>query len=176
MPMWDVFIRRWLELVFWWLPKNRGAPSREAKNAPPQRAPTLKPAEPSARPAPASQAKRDAPSAHGASARPAAGRAAAPPATNGGAPRPPQAGVRAPKPTVTQPEKAVTPPIPDDLTVIKGIGPAVQNKLRALGITTFADLAAADPDRLLAEFKGSQPLTAARVRGWTEAARERARA
>jgi predicted flap endonuclease-1-like 5' DNA nuclease len=73
------------------------------------------------------------------------------------------------------PPKAVAPPVPDDLTVLKGIGPAVQNKLRALGITTFADLAAADPDRLMAQFKGEQPLSLGRVRGWTEGARERAR-
>jgi predicted flap endonuclease-1-like 5' DNA nuclease len=65
--------------------------------------------------------------------------------------------------------------VPDDLTVIKGIGPAVQNKLRALGITTFADLAAADPDELMKQLKGAQPLSRGRVRHWTEAARQRAR-
>jgi predicted flap endonuclease-1-like 5' DNA nuclease len=65
--------------------------------------------------------------------------------------------------------------VPDDLTQIKGIGPAMQNRLRALGITTFADLAAADPDQLMAKLKGSQPLSLGRVRHWTEAARERAR-
>ena len=59
--------------------------------------------------------------------------------------------------------------------MIKGIGPAVQNKLRALGITTFADLAAADPDAILRGLKGSQPLTKGKVHAWTEAARERAR-
>jgi predicted flap endonuclease-1-like 5' DNA nuclease len=74
-----------------------------------------------------------------------------------------------------QPEKPVAPPVPDDLTVIKGIGPAVQNKLRGLGISTFADLAAADPDAVLRQLKGSQPLTRGRVQAWTEAARERAR-
>ena len=50
-----------------------------------------------------------------------------------------------------------------------------QRKLRALGITTFADLAAASPDRLMEQLKGSQPLSKGRVRHWTEAARERAR-
>ena len=74
-----------------------------------------------------------------------------------------------------KPEKPVAAPVPDDLTEIKGIGPAMQNKLRALGITTFADLAAADPDQLMARLKGSQPLSLVRVRHWTEAARQRVR-
>jgi predicted flap endonuclease-1-like 5' DNA nuclease len=81
----------------------------------------------------------------------------------------------APVPTAPVPEKAVTAPVPDDLTVIKGIGPALQNRLRALGITTFADLAAANPDQLMAQLKGAQPLSRARVQHWTEVARERAR-
>jgi predicted flap endonuclease-1-like 5' DNA nuclease len=82
-----------------------------------------------------------------------------------------------PKPAAKpeQPEKPVAAPVPDDLTEIKGIGPAMQNKLRALGITTFADLAAVDPDQLMAQLKGSQPLSLGRVRHWTEAARQRAR-
>jgi predicted flap endonuclease-1-like 5' DNA nuclease len=80
-----------------------------------------------------------------------------------------------PEPKTAQPEKAVTAPVPDDLTVIKGIGPALQNRLRALGITTFADLAAANPDKLMAQLKGAQPLSRARVQHWTEAARARAR-
>jgi predicted flap endonuclease-1-like 5' DNA nuclease len=74
-----------------------------------------------------------------------------------------------------QPEKTVASRVPDDLTEIKGIGPAVQNKLRALGITTFADLAAADPDAILRQLKGSQPLTKGKVQAWTEAARQRVR-
>jgi large subunit ribosomal protein L21 len=61
----------------------------------------------------------------------------------------------------------------DDLTVIKGIGPAVQRKLTELNIVTFGDLAEAEPEALTEEFKGSQPISIARVRAWTEAARER---
>ena len=143
--MWDAYFRRWLDLVFWWLPKHEAAPSRKAEVAPPQRskeAPIRQPA----------------------------------PAANGGAPTPTERSAGpAVKPTAPQPEKAVTSPVPDDLTVIKGIGPAVQNRLRALGITTFADLAAANPDRLMEQLKGSQPLSRGRVHHWTEAARERAR-
>ena len=37
---------------------------------------------------------------------------------------------------------------PDDMTVIKGIGPVYQWKLRDAGVNTYAQLAAADPDQL----------------------------
>jgi predicted flap endonuclease-1-like 5' DNA nuclease len=63
---------------------------------------------------------------------------------------------------------------PDDLTLLKGIGPVVQEKLRSLGITTFGDLATADPERLTEQLKGKQPISKATVRAWTEAAREQA--
>jgi predicted flap endonuclease-1-like 5' DNA nuclease len=143
MAMWDVFYKRWLDLLFWWMPKKE-APSRSAE------APPARPHQGEAGPA--------APAA-----RPETGRAPEPRA-------PPAA-----EPAAAQPQKPVAPPVPDDLTVIKGIGPAVQNKLRALGITTFADLAAADPDAILRGLKGSQPLTRGKVQAWTEAARQRVR-
>ncbi|MCC6613971.1 MAG: DUF4332 domain-containing protein [Anaerolineae bacterium] len=59
---------------------------------------------------------------------------------------------------------------PDDLTAIKGIGPAFVEKLKALGITTYADLAQQNPD-LLAERFGGRP-TAERIRRerWIEQA------
>ena len=60
----------------------------------------------------------------------------------------------------------------DDLTVIKGIGPAVQAKLRSFGITGLAALAAADPEALAAKLKASQPISTTRVKGWIEAARD----
>jgi predicted flap endonuclease-1-like 5' DNA nuclease len=156
--MWDVFLRRWIDLLFWWVPRKEQTP-RGAEEAPRERAPepAARSAEPSAPPAPSqppqrpAQAKGGGPSAAEPRARPA------------------------PKATAAQPEKTVAPPVPDDLTEIKGIGPAMQNKLRALGITTFADLAAANPDELMAQLKGSQPLSRGRVRHWTEAARQRAR-
>lgn len=37
---------------------------------------------------------------------------------------------------------------PDDLTRIEGIGPKVARLLNSIGITTFADLASADPTRV----------------------------
>ena len=60
----------------------------------------------------------------------------------------------------------------DDLTVIKGIGPAVQTKLRSFGVTSLAALAAADPEALAAKLKASQPISSARVKGWIAAAQD----
>jgi large subunit ribosomal protein L21 len=60
----------------------------------------------------------------------------------------------------------------DDLTAIKGIGPAIARKLQAAGVRSFADLAAADPNEL-ADKIASRPVTAERVRTWISEARTR---
>ena len=60
----------------------------------------------------------------------------------------------------------------DDLTVIKGIGPSIQTKLRSFGINSLAALAASDPDALAAKLKTSQPISTTRVKGWIEAAQD----
>jgi predicted flap endonuclease-1-like 5' DNA nuclease len=65
--------------------------------------------------------------------------------------------------------------VSDDLTVIRGIGPAIQEKLRALGIATFNELAMADPKELTERLKGPPPISEAQVRAWIEAARKRVR-
>jgi predicted flap endonuclease-1-like 5' DNA nuclease len=44
--------------------------------------------------------------------------------------------------------EAVEPARPDDLTVIEGIGPKISGLLQAAGITTYAQLAAAEVDQL----------------------------
>ena len=203
--MWDVMLRRWLDLLFWWAPKKDRTPRRAEQEARKRGPETVsKAAQPSARPVSGRPDQRPARAADRAAAKPAARPASGPAAMrpaqsvrNGSGPT--GAGVRgaarststppaspapraaepgagaAPEPRTAQSEKAVTAPVPDDLTVIKGIGPALQNRLRALGITTFADLAAANPDKLMAQLKGGQPLSRARVQHWTEAARARAR-
>lgn len=64
---------------------------------------------------------------------------------------------------------------PDPLIEIDGIGPAVLEKLTALGITTFEELAQQNPD-VLAEKMGLR-ISGDRIRRerWIEQARERAR-
>jgi predicted flap endonuclease-1-like 5' DNA nuclease len=127
--MWDQTFKRWLDLVFWWLPKHEAAEK------------------------PSAQVPRPAP------------RQAAPEAKEPAAKRPPE--------PAAHDRPAASEPAPDDLTVIKGIGPVVQQKLHALGIRTFDDLAAADPGKLVEQLKGRQPISEALVRGWTQAADQR---
>ena len=119
--MWDDLFKRWIDPLFWWLPRNEEGPPEEEEGA-------------------------------GVTAG------------------------RGPEQGVEQQLKAEKEVTPDDLTVIKGIGPSVQEKLRSLGIMTFNDLARADPDRLVDQLKTSLPVSKARVRGWTEVARERTEA
>lgn len=64
----------------------------------------------------------------------------------------------------------------DDLTVIDGIGPVIRDRLRILGIATFADLASVDPAWLAAQMRRHQPIGDARVQQWVDAATIMARA
>jgi predicted flap endonuclease-1-like 5' DNA nuclease len=115
--MWNEIFKRWIDLLFWWVPKGEAKPP---------------------------EAKERAPSA-----------------TEEGARHEPEVAPQV---------------VSDDLTAIRGIGPAIREKLRALGIATFIDLARADPKALTERLKGAQPISEARVRGWIEAARQRAKA
>ena len=95
------------------------------------------------------------------------------------APVPSQSTEDKPVPLVSEPTEA-TEQAPErvaaDLTIIKGIGPALQKKLAAMNILTFGDLADADPDMLTSKLKGSQPISAEKVRAWTQSARALAQA
>lgn len=142
--MWDQFFRRWSELFFWWLPRTPQAPPEPDRGG-----------------------------AAAASERPIA--SSAPQAQQQPTPAPEAQATPAPRPEPpAQPTAEPSrPAAPDDLTVIKGIGPVVQDKLRALGISSFAELARADPDHLFDQLKGAQPVSKARIQEWIEAARGR---
>ena len=60
---------------------------------------------------------------------------------------------------------------PDDLTVIKGVGPVFQWKLRDAGFNTYQQLATADPDQLrrMLDIKNWQRVN---VEAWIEQARD----
>ena len=59
---------------------------------------------------------------------------------------------------------------PADLETIDGIGPAYAGRLRDAGVETVSDLLRADADRLAAE----TDIAEARIRGWIDAAGDRA--
>jgi len=60
---------------------------------------------------------------------------------------------------------------PDDMTVVKGIGPVYQWKLRDAGVNTYAQLAASDPDQLrrMLDIKDWQRVD---IKSWIEQARD----
>jgi predicted flap endonuclease-1-like 5' DNA nuclease len=75
-----------------------------------------------------------------------------------------------PKAEAPQPEKAAA---PDDLKVVEGIGPKIASVLRTAGVETFAQLAAADVDRLKEILEAADPnlLRLADPTTWPEQAR-----
>lgn len=75
-------------------------------------------------------------------------------------------------PTPSSPPPAAAEAVPDrqhsdDLTEIVGIGPVYQGRLSGAGITTFADLAAADPAALAEAIDVADSV----VTGWIDQAR-----
>ena len=118
--MWGEFYKRWLDLVFCWLPTTNAARDEaveeEGQAAPPNAAEVV---------------------------------------------------------VEERPVKAPEGDGADDLTVIKGIGPAIQAKLQGFGIASLSDLAASDAGELAAKLGASQPMSKARVQGWIERARDR---
>ncbi len=75
------------------------------------------------------------------------------------------------KPALPPAEKAIQPPDrPDDLTEIKGIGPAYAHALNKVGIHTFSDLAAQKPAELHKQIDGHVSLE--RVRAWVKQAKQ----
>ena len=101
---------------------------------------------PAAKPAPAKAAAPKATMAKAATAKVAAPKAAAPKtaapkavAPKTAAPKAATAKVAAPKVKAAKPAAKVS--IPDNLELLKGVGPKVNNMLKGLGITSFAQVA-----------------------------------
>lgn len=69
------------------------------------------------------------------------------------------------------PQASESPAATDDLTAIRGIGPAMQKRLVAMGIHTHADLAAADVDTLTERLKADKAVVSRdQVRRWVDTA------
>jgi predicted flap endonuclease-1-like 5' DNA nuclease len=168
--MWQEWWKRWMELAFWWLPRQEQPRQEQPRQEQPREQPPRQGqgaadtrVEPARDPGPTAASEPPPPE---------------PPPAEPPPPEPPPPEPRAATPTAPAapdptPPPAAGPAAPDDLTAIKGIGPATQDRLRALGIATYGDLAAADPDAIAERLKGAQPISAQLVRSWTEAARTR---
>jgi large subunit ribosomal protein L21 len=63
---------------------------------------------------------------------------------------------------------------PDDLVVIKGIGPVAAGQLKEQGITTFAQVAAFT-DEDIARIDAAMPFSADQIKDWREQAKELAK-
>lgn len=126
--MWSDFMKRWMDIVFWWLPSDQRDGAKQA------------------------------------------GRSQAKPADQ--SPPPPQPQPRTPEPAITTEEVAEeVAGDGDDLTAIKGVGPAMADKLQSMGIHTFSDLAAADPEALTASLKQQRVVISVdRVKTWKQEA------
>ena len=146
--MWSDLFKRWLDALFWWLPKDE--PGKEKRG------------ETQARTEPKNEAStEDQNREHG--SEPVTSATASPPE--------PPASPQEPEPV---PREASSAKEGDDLSEVKGIGPAMQDRLRAMGIASFADLAAVDADELTEKLKADRVVISRdRVQAWVSAARER---
>lgn len=132
-------LRRWLDLLFWWLPREQHGASESSS--------------------PETAAGRSA--NHESDARPDdAG--ARPAQTTNEPPESPEASTSGPGADAV-----------DDLTTIKGIGPAMAGRLQEMGIRTFDDLAAANVKAITRQLREqSVVISEKKVEGWVQAARD----
>ncbi|MDZ7809495.1 MAG: DUF4332 domain-containing protein [Arhodomonas sp.] len=166
--MWTEWLKRWMEMVFWWLPQEQ-RPERGGTTAGRDSARRSSTSPGSA----GGEAANDAASGAGRPSGPAA--AASPAAASGTADE--EAGPAAEPPQRAReqaPEASPDAVVVDDLTAIKGIGATMQERLAELGIRSFRELADTDADRLTEQLKARQiVISRERVSGWVSAARER---
>lgn len=178
--MWDIYIKRWMRFAFWWVPgigstsqPHQDPDSPDNPPGPTERA-SPKPESPDSKTDPLSDRKTTV----------AADQASAPDQAT--APASDSAPTKAPddRDTGEKPEKPASAQTSsgtdeaatsdgDDLTAIKGVGPAVQKALEDAGVRSFKDLAKAEPEVLLEKVKSAQPtVSKARVESWIKGAQE----
>ncbi|MDN3517707.1 DUF4332 domain-containing protein [Aquisalimonas lutea] len=134
----DLF-RRWLDLLFWWLPREQHTSTSSSRET--------SAGQSAGREADDRQDETGDKAAHTAASESPASTAA---------------------PTSGPGDDAV-----DDLTTIKGIGPAMAGRLQGMGIRTFDDLAAADIKAITRQLREqSVVISEKKVEGWVQAARE----
>lgn len=177
--MWTEWLKRWMEMAFWWLPQDRNGGGSDAGTGSRSGARSAHSAN---RPLATNEGERD----FALESSPSEGKRdttesaeSAPPAAPSSDER---ADAAAEKPAEKPAEDAAKPKAAaaasgksDDLTAIKGIGATMQQRLAELGIRSFEDLAGSDADTLTEQLKARQMvISRERVDSWIAAARERA--
>ncbi len=164
----DLF-KRWMDMLFWWLP-------RDGEKSKGQQPPHEKQQDGTA-----ASRKSDAPSQPSPAAKPAApeqptsSAASSTTADTESVTKSSKQSAQAPETTTTPPPKAPSNDgdAVDDLTTIKGVGPAMAARLQDMGIRTFEDLAAADVKTITRKLREqSVVISEKKVEGWVQAARQ----
>ena len=163
----DLF-KRWMDMLFWWLPRDGDQSKGQQPPRGEQQGGAGTPRKDDAPSKPVSPAKKSAPeptTSTATSSTAAATEAAAKPDKTAQAPKP------APTPTPKAPSSSGD--AVDDLTTIKGVGPAMAARLQDMGIRTFEDLAAADIKTITRKLREqSVVISEKKVEGWVQAARQ----
>lgn len=147
--------KRWMDMLFWWLPRDSNRSEGQQS--------------------PGAQREHQGTSSAGGSAAsretqtPGTGeQAAAAGNTAGAATGQPEAASQPQASSSVTDSEAV-----DDLTTIKGVGPAMAARLQEMGIRTFEDLAAADIKAVTRQLREqSVVISEKKVEGWVQAARK----
>lgn len=161
--MWSDLFKRWLDMVTWWMPRGSRdsddpgtGPSHDSSRS---RAPSGSEAD--QKPNAGSPATGAAETSRADSTKSSSGQQAESPAA---------AEASAPAGNAAGSSDA-----DDDLTSIKGIGPAIKERLHDNGIRSFRDLANADAAKLTSQLKEQTAISEKRVQGWIDEARKHAK-
>lgn len=160
--MWSDLFKRWLDMVTWWMP--RGTNDRDDAEAGPSHASSRSGGSPS------SEAGQQTSASRSASGTTATSHAGSDSSSGQKAQSSPEAKASDP---ATEPASPSDPA--DDLTAIKGIGPAIKERLHDNGIRSFRDLANADVTELTSQLKEQTAISEKRVQGWIDEARKHAK-
>ncbi|QIT54662.1 DUF4332 domain-containing protein [Aquisalimonas sp. 2447] len=166
----DLF-KRWMDMLFWWLPRDGDQSRGQQPPSGQQQSGTATARKDEATSKPASPAKSSAPEP---TTSPAA---ASTTPDNEAANKPGKESTKAPEAATAPSPKAPSSAgdAVDDLTTIKGVGPAMAARLQDMGIRTFEDLAAADIKSVTRTLREqSVVISEKKVEGWVQAARQQA--
>jgi len=161
--MWSEMLKRWMEMMTWWLPSSDGDAKTDNRTQDHQSSnkPASSPSaggHSAAAPASSGSANKQANQNQTSSAKRTSGSGGSATATK------PSGSGSSTSSASADSSKG------DDLTAIKGIGPSIQSRLNASGIHGFSDLAAANAETLTRQLKEQMVISQKRVQAWIDEA------